>query len=1027
MVERIIDLSIKARFLLLSIIVALLLVAVQGIKSLALDALPDLSPVQVVLDLEFSGASPKIIEEQLTYPLVSNLMSLKNIETIRAMSSFERGMIYIIFKDGSDIYDAREQIQQRLSTVLPTLPSEAMVTMGSDATGVGWAYQYVLRSTKLDLGELRDYQDFYLKYALLGVDGVSEVASVGGFSQNYQVSLDQDRLRYYGVSVSEVAEALRANNADAGGGAILENGYEQIVQASGYAKGIEDLEQIVIKLNGIVPLKVSDLGSVSVVPDSRRGVVDLDGKGESVAGIVILRYKANTFEVLQRVKDRIASLSNDTVEILPAYDRSLLIQKAIDTLTRTLLEESIIVVVVSLLFLGHFRSSLIMLITLPLTVIFTLFAMSLLGIGSNIMSLGGIAIAIGAMVDATIVMVENAHKHLASSDGSKSREEVIITSAKQVARPIFFALLLVVVSFLPIFALQNQEAQLFHPLAYTKSFAMLIGALLSITLVPILMLFFIRGNIKEELANPLNRALVGIYTPALKLAIKFRYAIVALATISLVLLYPLYNSQKWEFMPTLDEGDVMYMPVTPYGVGIDLAKDLLQHTDAILKSFDEVEMVFGKAGNANTATDPAPLAMLETIITLKPKEQWREGMSKEKLLYEMDRALQVNGLINSWTYPIRGRIDMLLTGIRTPLGIKIYGDDATRLESVASQIERKLKPLKESLSVSADKVSKGYFIDLLIDETSLARYGVSKDEILRTVGYGVGGAKITTHIDSLKRHSISLRLESHQRNSLEALRALLVSTPQGYFPLEHFAHISYKEQSVMIKSEKGMRVAFVYILPRQGVSASEYKKEATKVLATLSLPDGYYYEFAGQSEYLERSMERIAHITPVALLLTLIFIYLALRDFGDALTVFASLSFTALGALYYVDLLGYNLSIAVAVGFLALLGIAAETAIVMMIYLKEAYKSTPNLLKATIDGSAKRLRPKMMTLFAILGSLLPIMYIDGVGSEVMRKIAAPMIGGIAASALLTLFIIPLLFYIKHELLARYKKDDKISL
>lgn len=1015
MIEKIIGYSAKNIFLVLILCALLTGLSLYSLKNISLDALPDLSPPQVILQVSYSGQSPKIIEEQVSYPLISSLMSLPNIKTIRAMSSFENGLIYIIFKDDTDIYDARSRILEQLSSILPTLPSNAKVSMGPDATGVGWAYQYILKSDKLNLAELRDYQDFYLKYGLLGVDGVSEVAAVGGFVKNYQLLVDQDKMVKYNIGINEITKALKNNNQDMGGGVISQNGYENIVQARGYATSIADIENITLKLNGVVPLKLSDIGELSLVPQPRRGVAEFNGEGEVVGGIVLVRYKENTYEVIKKIKAKIESLKSADVEIVTAYDRSKLIDRAINTLKNTLIEESIIVIIIIALFLFHFRSALVVVIVLPLTVLLSFWLMSLFNIGSNIMSLGGIAIAIGAMVDASIIMIENAHKHLSRSDGSKSRVEIIIGSSQQVGRPIFFALILIVVSFLPVFALEGQEARLFSPLAYTKTFAMLVGAILSITLVPVLMILLLKGEIKKEQDSAINRFFTFLYTPVLKLFLKLKYLVIVLALAAMAYIYPLYNSQKWEFMPLLNEQDFMYMPVTPYGLSVELAKELTQETNKIIKSFPEVDTVFGKAGRANTATDPAPLAMIESIITFKDESLWREGMSYEKLMYEMNKALEVKGLINSWTYPIRGRIDMLLTGIRTPLGIKLYGDDNKKLEEISSQMEQRLKRSPLTLSVSADKSNSGYFLDVEIKQDALSRYGLSKQEILDTISFGVGGLGVSTFIDGLKRHPISMRVASDQRDDIKKIKALKVKTKSGFLPLEMFADIKYTEGPSVIKSEKGMKVSFVYITPKSEVSVDEYKKEARALLENIELPKGYYYEFAGQSEYLESAKERLSFIVPMVVFAIFILIYFALGDVKNSLIVFSTLPFAVLGGLLYVDFLGFNLSVAVIVGFLALLGIAAETAIVMVIYLDEALQEKDISHKeAIMRGSAGRLRPKLMTVFAILGGLIPIMYIDGVGSEVMQRIAAPMIGGIVTSAILTLLIIPVLYSIRKK-------------
>ncbi|MAD43191.1 MAG: CusA/CzcA family heavy metal efflux RND transporter, partial [Arcobacter sp.] len=674
------------------------------------------------------------------------------------------------------------------------------------------------------------------------------------------------------------------------------------------------------------------------------------------------------------------------------------------------------------LFLFHIRSALIIIITLPLTVLFTFLCMKLFGMGSNIMSLGGIAIAIGAMVDATIVMVENAHKYLQGKENisNEERTAIIIKSAKQVGRPIFFALILVVVSFLPIFALTGQEGRLFTPLAFTKSFAMISGAILSITIVPILMVFFIKGKIMSENKNWLNKFFIFLYSPLLKLSLKLRYLVVVAFIATIILAYPVYKKQNWEFMPMMNETVFMYMPVTPYGLGIDLAKELTFKTDKIIKSFPEVQTVFGKAGRADTATDPAPLAMIETIITFKPEDQWREGMTYKKLMEEMDSKLQIAGLINSWTYPIRGRIDMLLTGIRTPLGIKLYGNNHQKLEETAGLIEQKLKKFDKTLSVSTDKINSGYYLNINIDEEMISRYGINKNDILSTVSLGVAGAKVSTFLDGLERYPMTLRFETTQREDITSLRNLQVKTKLGFQPLEMFAQLKYEEGPSIIKSEKALNVNFIYITPKNEISAKQYKDEAKALLKDIKLPSGFYYEWAGQSEYLESAMARLAYIIPLTFVLIFILIYFALRNITYTMIIFFTLPFALTGGIFYLDYLDFNISIAVIVGFLALLGVAAETSIVMIVYLHEAMKELKDkcidikkedIYHAIYKGAVLRLRPKLMTLFAILGGLIPIMYINGVGSEVMQRIAAPMIGGMVSSAFLTLIVIPSIFYI----------------
>ena len=1025
MIKKVINFSLNNLFISLLVSLVLLVGSYWAIKRSSLDALPDLSPVQVIVQVKWQGQSPKIIEDQIVYPLITNLMSLKNIKTVRAMSSFSNALCYVIFKDGVDIYDAREKILEKLSELTPTFPKSAKVGMGSDATGVGWAYEYALKSKTKSLEELRALQDYYYKYAILGVDGVSEVAPIGGFVKSYQITINQNKLQEYNLTLQEILKAIQKNNKDKGGGIILENGQEQIIQASGYIKNISDIEEITIKTINNQPLKIKDIADVKKSPLPRRGMADLNGEGETVGGIVIVRFGENPYRVIKDIKKKLQKLKVDGVEVVETYDRTSLIDKAIDNLKHTLVEESIIVMIVVLLFLFHFRSALVIIITLPLTVAYTFFVMKYFDIGSNIMSLGGIAIAIGAMVDAAIVMVENTHKYLLRlppqrRDDKKARFDAILKATSQVGKPIFFALILIVVSFLPIFALTGQEGKLFSPLAFTKTFAMIIGAILSITIVPILILFFVKGKITDEEKNPINNFFQRLYLPVLNLSLKAKKTVVVITLILIALIVPVYSSLKWEFMPMMDEQNVMYMPVTPYGIGIDMAKELTQKSDAIIKSFPEVKTVFGKAGRADTATDPAPLSMIETIITFKDKSKWREGMSKKELMQRLENALQIPGLINSWTYPIRGRIDMLLTGIRTPLGIKLYGDDIQTLQEYATKIELALKDLNSTLSVSSDKINSGYYLDIELNQEAMSRYKVSKNKILDYISYLLGEQKVSTLYKGVERYNITLRLEPSQREDITSLKEFMIDTKDGYFPLKTFAKLSYKEGPSVIKSEKGLNVNFVYITPKSGVSSDSYKKEAMKVVQKIKLPTGYYIEWAGQSEYLESAKQRLKYIIPLSLILIFMLIYFAIGKLNYATVVFFALPLALLGGLVYVSLLDYNISIAVIVGFLSLLGVAAETSIVMVIYLLEELEKLKvgygkkELKEAIIFGAVMRLRPKLMTVFAIILSLLPIMYTVGVGSEVMQRIAAPMIGGMVSSTLLTLIVIPVVFYMIEE-------------
>ena len=1034
MIEKLIAFSVKNRFLVLMASLFIVMGSIWSMRNTPLDALPDLSPPQVIVQITWKGQSPETIEDQGTYPLVSQFLAVSNIETVRGFSTYENALIYIIFKEGTDLYWARSRVLEQLASIQSQLPDDMEVTLGPDASGVGWAYEYALTSKTKNLEELRTLQDYYYKYALMGVDGVSEVATIGGFIPTYQVTVNNDALVQYNLSIKDVARTLKENNNDTGGRIVIQNGYEWMVQAKGYIKDLDEMRNLVITTKGGVPLTLGDIGRVEKVPAARRGMADLNGEGEVVGGIVMLRYGEDVYSALQRIKAKMKELKVEGVDVVTTYDRSELIGKAVNTLKSTLIEESIIVVIIIGLFLMHLRSSLIVLIVLPLTIGLTFLLMKLFGIGSNIMSLGGIAIAIGAMVDASIVMIENAHKAIHKEEHrrernltNKERIETIVKSSQVVGRPIFFALALVVVSFLPIFALSGQEGLLFTPLAFTKTFAMTAGALLAVTLVPVLMIYFVKGKIIPESKNPLNRFFIWLYHPILIYGLKFKYLVIAIAAALLLLAVPLYQKLNWEFMPMLDEQTVMYMPVTPYGISIDQSKALTQKTDRIIKSFPEVATVFGKGGRANSATDPAPLGMIETIITFKPKDQWRPGMTTEKLMAEMDKALQVPGLVNSWTYPIRGRIDMLLSGIRTPLGIKLYGKDAKGLQEVAQKIESTLRNLKSTQSVISDQASAGFFIDINIDTEALKRYGISKSVILEYTSAAIGGKKITTMYKGLERYPIALRFEEEERRNLDEIRNIQVKTPLGFVPLSTFAEVEYRQSASVIKSEMATPVTFIYITPQLGMSVVTYKEEAMKALKDLKLPAGYYIEWAGQSEYLESAMKKIKWIIPTVLLVILVLIYFALGSMVPTLIVFFTLPFALLGGFFYVDILGFNMSIAIIVGFLALLGVAAETAIVMIVYLQEAVEETQvklgdafdlkHLNNAIYEGAVQRVRPKLMTVFAILAGLLPIMYTHGVGSEVMQRIAAPMIGGVVSSAVLSLLLIPIFYemYEKHKL------------
>jgi len=1023
MVEKIIEFSIAKRNAIFIIFLSLFIASFWAIKNTKLDALPDLTPPQVIIQISWEGQSPQNIENQITNELVKSFMSIPKIETVRGFSSFGNGFVYIIFKEGTDLYYARSRTLEYLSQIQTRLPKDAAASLGPDATGVGWVLQYALNSNKKNLAELRSYQDYTMRYALLSVSGVSEVASVGGFIKNYEISVDPTRAASFGISSSDIASAIRNNNQNNSGRLLIENGFENAIQTKGFYKTDTDIANTLLKSEDGQSVKISDIGDINIVPNERRGVADLNGNGEVVGGIVIARYKENAYQVIQKVKEKLTALKNDDINLTITYDRSDLIEKALHTLSRTLIEESIIVALVSALFLFNLSSSLIIILTLPLTIGLTFLAMQVFGIGSNIMSLGGIAIAIGAMIDAGIVIVENTHKHLYKMQTEKNklsnmdRLEAVTEASKEVGVPIFFALLLVIVSFLPIFSLTGQEGALFSPLAFTKSFAMFFGAVIAITLVPALCVLLLRGKVQSETSNPINYFFIHTYEALMQKTINLKLLSVTILFIGIGAIYPIYKTIKWEFMPTLNEESIMYMPVTPYGISIDTAKDLVVKTDAIIKSFPEVKSVFGKAGRADSATDPAPLSMIETIITLKPKSEWRKGVTNDSLRKEMDKALQIEGLTNSWTYPIRGRIDMLLTGIRTPLGIKVYGKTIDDLQKISSKIEGSLKKLDITSSVFAERASSGYYINIDPKVNDLPRYGLSKNELFDQISFALGGMNVSLMYEGAERYPISVRAKSEYRNDIDKIRNFPIKTALGFVSLDTLASIEWAEEASEIKSEKGLFVNYVYIMPKDGVSSDEYKAKAQTTLASINLPTSSFYEWAGHSEYLDEAMNSMKYIVPLSIILTFMLIFAALRNLKNSLLVFLTLPFAFSGGVIFIKLLGFDLSIATIVGFLALLGIAAETAIVMIVYLQKSFIDMNNkgkwnsedLKTACIEGSAHRVRPKLMTVLSLTAGLLPIMYIDGAGSEIMRNIAAPMIGGLISSTILTLFILPSLY------------------
>jgi len=1000
---------------------------IYAVRNVPLDALPDLSDTQVIIYTEYSGQAPQVIEDQVTYPLSTSMLSVPRSKIVRGFSFFGVSFVYVIFEDGTDIYWARTRVLEYLSGAARNLPAGVTPTLGPDATGVGWVYQYAVMAANRTLAETRATQDWQLRFALAKAEGVAEVASVGGFVRQYSVIVDPRRLKGFDLTLSKLRDAIRASNMDVGGRVIELAETEYMVRGRGYLRGVRDLEQIVLKSEGGAPVLLRDVARVELVPDERRGVTELNGEGEVASGIAIQRYGQNGLSVIENRKarpDDIKSSLPAGTEIVPVYDRSELIHRAIATLKTTLIEESIIVALVCMIFLLHARSALVAIITLPLGVLIAYICMYALGLSSNIMSLGGIAIAIGAMVDAAIVMIENAHKHLERAPPDKPRSEVLIEAAGEVGPALFFSLLIITVSFLPIFTLEAQEGRLFKPLAFTKTFAMAAAAILSITLVPALMMLFVRGRIIPERRNPVNRFLIWIYRPVISLVLRAKMLTIAMALALLaVTAYPATRIGS-EFMPNLNEGTLLYMPTTLPGISITKAAELLQIMNRIIKSFPEVKSVFGKVGRAGTATDPAPTEMFETIINLKDPSEWREGMSLEKLINEMDRALQFPGVSNAWTMPIKARIDMLATGIRTPLGIKVLGQDLKVIERLARDIEGAIKGVAGTASAYAERIIAGYYLEIEPDRTQLARYGLMVGDVQQVIATALGAETVTTTVEGRERYGVSLRYSRDVRSDPQAIaRETLVPLANGSsIPLGQVANVRITQGPASIRTENAQLAAYIYIDVRDR-DLGGYVSEARKAVAEkVTFPPGYHAVWSGQYEYYERAKQRLAIVVPLTLIIILLLLYLNFRRIAETLIVMLSLPFALIGGLWMMWWLGFNMSVAVAVGFIALAGVAAETGVIMLIYLDHALSehrvraeregrtfSHHDLNAAIMEGAVERVRPKMMTVCAIVAGLLPILWSTGPGSEVMQRIAVPMVGGMLSSTVLTLVVIPAIY------------------
>ena len=1031
MLSKIITWSGRNPFLILLATLFVVIGGVYAVLKTPLDALPDLSDVQVIVYTEYPGQAPQVVEDQVTYPLTSAMLAVPKSKVVRGFSFFGASFVYVIFEDGTDIYWARSRVLEYLNFASGRLPKGVAPALGPDATGVGWVFQYVLLAKDRTLAELRSIQDWYVRYQLTKAHGVAEVASIGGFVQTYQVTVDPVKLRSYGIPLSKVAQVIRDSNRDVGGRVVEMAETEYMVRGKGYLRGAADIANLAVKSEAGTAVLIRDIARVELAPDERRGLTELNGEGEVVSGIAMARYGQNALEVIHNIKERIKEISSGLpagVSIEAVYDRSDLIHRAIDTLTRTLIEESLIVAAVCIVFLMHVRSALVAILMLPVGVLIAFIAMRLLGMNSNLMSLGGIAIAIGAMVDAAIVMIENAHKHLErlpEKHTTAQRATAMLDACKEVGPALFFSLLIITVSFLPVFTLESQEGRLFSPLAYTKTFSMAGAALLSVTLVPVLMMLFIRGRIMPESRNPVNRFLIWVYRPIIAAVMRWKKATIALALLALVVtLYPASKLGS-EFMPTLNEGTLLYMPASLPGMSITKAAELLQTQDKIIKSFPEVSSVYGKAGRANTATDPAPVEMFETVINLKPESEWRPGMTTDKLIAELDKALQFPGVSNAWTMPIKARIDMLSTGIRTPIGIKVFGKDLLEMERLAKEIEAVVKKVPGTTSAFAERITGGFYLNIEPDRAQLARYGLSIGELQEVIGTALGGEMVTTTVEGRERYGVTIRYPRDLRSSPGAIeREVLVPLMDGktMIPLGQLARVEVARGTPGIRTENALLSAYIFVDIRDRDIGS-YVAEARKAVADqVKFPSGYYATWSGQFEAMERAIEKMKVVVPVTLLIIFLLLYLNFRRLTETFIVMLSVPFALVGGVWLMWALGYNMSVAVAVGFIALAGVAAETGVVMLIYLDHAWAETrqhcalegrvpkaADLYHAIMEGAVERVRPKMMTVVAIMAGLLPIMWGSGTGSEVMSRIAAPMVGGMISSTVLTLLVIPAIY------------------
>jgi len=1039
MIEKIIELSIKNKFLVILMTIFIIAAGIYSMLKIPLDAIPDLSDVQVIILTEYPGQAPQVVEDQITYPLTTAMLSVPFAKVVRGYSFFGLSFVYIIFEDGTDLYWARSRVLEYLNFVSGRLPPGVTPTLGPDATGVGWVYEYTLESDKHDLAQLRSIQDWFLRYELAGVPGVAEVASIGGYVKQYQVIVDPNKLVAFNIPLQKVKKAIQRSNNDVGGKLVEMGETEFMIRGLGYIKSIEDLYTIPLAVDKRgTPVLLRNIATIKIGPELRRGIADINGTGEVVGGIVIMRYGENALQVIKNVKKRMEELKSglpEGVRLKTVYDRSSLILRAVDNLRKTLFEESLVVAIICIIFLLHIRSGLVIVFTLPVAVLISFIIMERQGLNANIMSLGGIAIAIGAMVDAAIVMIENAHKHIEHQGGKKPHWDLIRDAAKEVGPAIFFSLLIIAISFLPVFTLEAQEGRLFRPLAFTKTYAMLGASFLAITIVPVLMGYMVRGKIRPEQKNPVNRFLIWIYRPVIKLVLKAKTIVLLLAIVVLAVTYIPWKSIGSEFMPPLNEGDLLYMPTTLPGISVTKAKELLQQTDRIIASFPEVHHVFGKIGRAETATDPAPLSMIETTIMLKPESEWREGMTIEKLVDELDNAIRFPGLTNAWTMPIKTRIDMLSTGIKTPVGIKLMGEDLEVLNELGEKVEAVVREVPNTLSVYAERVTGGNFLDYHIKREAAARYGLTVGDVQDIIMTAVGGMNITQTVEGLERYPVNLRYGSELRDTPEKLRRILIPTSTGaQIPITQLADIRIVKGPPVVKSENARNTAWIYVDLR-GIDVGTYVKTAQKaVREKIKLPPGYSLVWSGQYEYMIRARKRLMVVVPLTLIIIFLLLYFNFKNITESLIVMLSVPFALTGGLWLMYILGYNMSVAVGVGFIALAGVAAETGVIMLVYLDQSYKkfkaryadtfNRTHLRESIVAGTALRVRPIMMTVITTTAGLMPILWGHGTGSQVMKRIAAPMVGGLVSATFLTLIVIPVIYGIWRGWHLPEKHDEK---